>query len=116
LGFAWRCFFQIVEEDGGLVCKIGGAWGAICRARRFAEKDPLKLAVTKESDNKTVYLRYLPIRCRHKDIIKPSDRVVCFDSALAGFPSRGLDLCCVLVYCVAICAPLVDRLSVLLLS
>lgn len=95
LGFFWECFFQVVEEDNGLICKIGGAWGTICRARRFAEKDPLKLAVTEESDNKIVYLRYLPIPCRQKDIIGQSDRVVCFDAALAGFHSRGLDVWCI---------------------
>lgn len=92
LGFLWECYFQIVEDDGGFVCKIGGAWGAICKTHRFAEKDPLKLAVTEEADNKIVYIRYLPIPCRHKEIIKPFDRVVSFDAVMGGFPLRGLDI------------------------
>jgi len=88
LGFGWNCSFQIVEEDNGLVCKIGGQWVALCRARRLGANNPLKLAVTQVSDNKIIYLRYVRIPCKHRDIIKPLDKVVCLDAAEAGSPQQ----------------------------
>jgi hypothetical protein len=89
LGFAWRCSYRIVEAENDLVCKIGGEWGALCKARRLVQDHPLKLAVTQEAENKIVYLRHVPIPCSHKDLIRPMDKIVCLDAAKAGFPQTG---------------------------
>lgn len=89
LGFAWKCSFRIVEAENELVFKIGGGWGSLCKARRLLENHPLKLAVTHEAENKVVYLRHVPIPCKHQDIIKPMDKIVCLDAAEAGFPPKG---------------------------
>lgn len=89
LGFAWNCSFRIVEDSGGLVCKIGGGWGALCKARRLQPKQPLKLGVTHEADNKIVYLKHVPFPSMQTDITKLTDKIVCRNAAEAGLPPRG---------------------------
>ena len=73
------------------MCKIAGQWGALCKARRLAPKNPLKLCVTQESDNRVVYLRYALIGCQHRETINPLNTVVCLHSPDAGFLRSGLN-------------------------
>ena len=93
LGFAWKCSFRIDEGEGGLACKIGGEWGALCKARRLQPKQPLKLAVTHEAENRIVYLMHVPFPSMQKDIMRLTDEIVCLDAAEAGFPLTGFLVC-----------------------
>ena len=93
LGFAWKGSFRIVEDNGELVCKIGGEWGVLYKARRLQPRHPLKLVVTQEEDNRTVYLRHVPLHRLQNDMMKSIDTIVCLDAAAAGFPVKGLSMC-----------------------
>ena len=76
-----------------MVYKIGGEWGVLCKARRLQPRHPLKLAMIQEEDNKTVYLRHVPLHRLQNDMMKPIDTIVCLDAAAAGFPVKGLSAC-----------------------
>jgi len=92
LGFAWKCSFQIDEGEDGLACKIGGEWGALCKARRLQPKQPLKLAVTHEAENRIVYLMHVPFPSMQRDIMRLTDEIVCLDAAEAGSPLTGFSV------------------------
>lgn len=70
LGFAWKCDFKFVHHDNKLACRIGGDWGKICRSRGFVEGRKLDLAVTKERDNDTVWLRYVHEPSQNDELLR----------------------------------------------
>lgn len=52
-----------MQVDKSLVCKIGGEWGMLCKARRLVECQCLILAVTEERDHNMIYLRFVRGPC-----------------------------------------------------
>lgn len=46
-----------MQVDKSLVCKIGGEWGMLCKARRLVECQCLILAVTEERDHNMIFVR-----------------------------------------------------------
>jgi len=52
-----------VQVHKSLVCKIGGEWGVLNKARRLVEWQCLILAVTEERDNNMIYLRFVRGPC-----------------------------------------------------
>ena len=93
LGFAWKCSVRIDGDDGGLACKIGGEWGALCKERRLQPKQPLKLVVTHEAENRVVYLMHVPFPSMQKDIMRLTVEIMCLDAAEAGSPLTGFSVC-----------------------
>ena len=74
--FRWKCTMQFVEEEGRLVCKIGGEWKFICDLRGFKVGHAVKLGVTAEMGSDVVYLRHVPLECIHSCYVRPPNAAI----------------------------------------